>query len=247
MMPQQRSRHLERPRYAQNHGAIIGMTEVPLFWYCSWIQTRKLGIGIAMATVLTKDLRISDEEFRALQAGDRTVFRRVYDAYYGLAYFICRRCGLQPQNIDEIVQDTFLKLFTRAHELKSSGQLKAWIAATCRNASIDYIRRNRRLTHGDDAVASAAAEIPDPSQSSAARELELQLVGAFIDEIVTEPGGETFVMFYRDGKTAKEIAAARDESISTVTTRLTRLRRKFAEVLKKRIETLRSNSLERGS
>ena len=189
---------------------------------------------------------ISESDISALLEGDRASFRKIYDAYYNLATYVCRRCGLPTQNIDEIVQDTFLKLFTNSGSLKatmkSAGQLKAWIATTCRNGSIDYIRRNRRMSFGDDAVQKADSTAIDPNDGAVSRELEFQIASEFIQEVINEPGGDTFVLFYRDGKTAREIAATKNEAISTVTTRLTRLRRKFAETLKRRIEALRSNS-----
>jgi len=216
------------------------------FWYALQKHPRFNMVRSGMNPSKPQASEIGDSDIRGLLSGDRKYFRKVYDAYYNLAVYVCRRCGLSEQNIDEIVQDAFLKLFTNLPTLRAtlqtSSQLRAWIATTCRNGAIDYIRRNKKLSFGDDAVLGAGEQQHDPNEHSYLRELEFKITADFIQEVIQEPGGDTFVMFYRDGKTAREIAAEKNEAISTVTTRLTRLRRKFADALKNRIETLRSNT-----
>ena len=185
---------------------------------------------------------ISENEFVLLQNGSRTAFRIAYDTYYSLVQYICKRFGLSAQSVDDITQETFIKLYSRAAEIKSAAQVKAWLASTTRNACIDQIRAQKRTVVGIESSETYGEPQIDTSRESAEREQEFNIVSEFIEEITNEPGGDTFVMFYRDGLSAKAIADRKNESVSSVTTRLTRLRRKFADILRKRIEDSRENS-----
>lgn len=59
-----------------------------------------------------------------------------------------------------------------------------------------------------------------------------------VEEIAVLPGGADFKAFYVDGRKAKDIAAAHGEAVSTVTTRLSRLRERFRERLNSRLQQL---------
>ena len=221
-------------------------TRESVFWYHFANDSKQFVSGIEMTKFRPANevSILSEEDFRAFQAGSQAVFRRIYDSYYNLTLYICRRCNLSVQSTDEIVQDTFLKLFTNAGAIESPAKIKAWIAATCRNACIDQLRRQRRDSVVSDPTSDDFEPGHNENEGAPARELELKLVGEFIQELLDEPGGDTFSMFYRDGKTVSEIAKEKNEAISTVTTRLTRMRRKFSELLRARIDSLRANSCD---
>jgi RNA polymerase sigma-70 factor (ECF subfamily) len=180
-------------------------------------------------------------DLAALRRGDRREFRRVYDAYVGLVAHVATRCGMQKEERDEIVQETFLKLYERGGEVREAKALKAWLAVTARNLALDRIRRRaRRRTDAVGADLDALAPAGEDALDSARRELELELVRELLDKIAAAPGGETLKLFYADGLTAKEIAARNGEAISTVTTRLSRLRQRFQAELAAHVEALRS-------
>jgi RNA polymerase sigma factor (sigma-70 family) len=69
----------------------------------------------------------------------------------------------------DVVQDTFLKLYTRdeAHSLEGPG-LKAWLFTVCRNRALDWLRRRKRFVSLDAAPADHfAARDPDPGDFAA--------------------------------------------------------------------------------
>lgn len=183
---------------------------------------------------------ISAEEFARLQRGEAAVFSKVYHQYVGLIQYVVRRCGAQASSADDIVQETFMRLLRKVNEIQQPAALKAWLVTTARRLTLDEIARGRRLVSG----AEEGADIPDTAVESVQRELEIALVGEMVQQISADTGDSTLAEFYLLGRSAKDIASQRGEAISTVTTRLSRLRKRFQEHLRTHIEALRASTPE---
>ena len=183
---------------------------------------------------------LSAEDFARLQRGDGVVFRRVYDAYVGLIQYVVRRCGADAAAADDLVQETFMRLLRKAGDIQQPGAVKAWLVTTARHLTLDELSRQRRYVAASDEHADTA----DAGMESVRRELEIALVGELVEQISRESGDATLADFYVRGRSAKEIAAERGEALSTVTTRLSRLRRRFQDHLRGHIEVLRASSPE---
>lgn len=193
----------------------------------------------AAAAVLTA------KEFGRLQVGDEQAFKKVYDAYVGLVQYVVARCGLNQEERDDVVQETFFKLYRSAATINEVASIKAWLAVTARNLVIDRRRKDRGQGPNHDATEFERLSEPSYQKFSNVyrREVEAQIVGKIIDEIaLAETGGATFKMFYVQGLTAREIAEQTGEAVSTITTRLTRLRRKFGERIRQHIDDLHERS-----
>src|SRR5579862_2884374 len=81
--------------------------------------------------------------------GDDDAWARLVEEYRGLVYSICYLfCG-STQDAEDLVQDTFLKIWMNlASYDPSRGELKGWIATVTRNQRVDRYRRSgqQRLT-----------------------------------------------------------------------------------------------------
>ena len=197
-----------------------------------------------LGTDLVKAIGGGADDLVGLIRGDREAFRRIYNAYAGLLRFVIRRHGLSHEEAEEVMQDTFLKLFERASEIHDGARLKSWLVATARHQTIDRLRAKKRHAKGvEPGVLENAHEPLWQSSESITRESELLLVGKLVDRIAQCPGGETFRLFYVEGLSAKVIATKNGEAISTVTTRLSRLRERFRDELRLHIEALRSGEI----
>lgn len=184
---------------------------------------------------------LSAAEWQRLVAGDRVVFRRVYEAYVGLLRYVAGRLGLRGEEADEVVQESFLRLHQRAGEIKDAAKLKSWLVANVRNQAIDRLRTRKR--HATPVGAEELENVGAPlwaAHVDAHQELELGLVRELLERLAGTPGGETLKLFYVDGLSAKEIATRNGEAISTVTTRLSRLREKFGDELRRHVQALRN-------
>jgi RNA polymerase sigma-70 factor (ECF subfamily) len=72
-------------------------------------------------------------------------FEKVVSDYIRLVYFFARKSLSQPDDIDDVVQETFLESM-RAYDnfdFKSEGQLKSWLLTICRHVITDMFRKNK--------------------------------------------------------------------------------------------------------
>jgi len=79
-------------------------------------------------------------------SGDDDAWTRLVEEYRGLVYSICYLfCG-STQDAEDLVQDTFLKIWMNlASYDPSRGELKGWIATVTRNQRVDRFRRSGQL------------------------------------------------------------------------------------------------------
>jgi RNA polymerase sigma-70 factor (ECF subfamily) len=107
-------------------------------------------------------------------SGDDDAWASLVEEYRGLVYSICYLfCG-STQDAEDLVQDTFLKIWMNlASYDPSRGELKGWIATVTRNQRVDRYRRSgqQRRTDSIDSISEGwdqsgtmtlAQRIPDP-------------------------------------------------------------------------------------
>lgn len=134
--------------------------------------------------------------------GDQGAWASLVEEYRGLVYSICYLyCG-STQDAEDLVQDTFLKIWLNLGSYDPArGELKGWIATVTRNQRVDRFRRSgqQRLTDSLDAVSHArwdsaearplSQRIPDtrPTPHEAAVTSEITaIVGRAVDRVTPE-------------------------------------------------------------
>ena len=94
---------------------------------------------------------------------DPEAFARIIERYQRLILATCRRVVHQPQDVDDAVQETFLRLAQKAGELHSN--LGAWLHRCAVNVSTDLNRRrSTRAKYESAAAATKAATTADDPQ-----------------------------------------------------------------------------------
>ena len=204
----------------------------------------RLSNGLGMKTVAkpaAPDATAGSLDFAGLVRGDQAAFRAYYDEYADLILFVARRFGLAPAAADDVLQETFYRLFRKARTIEDGSKVKPWLVTTARRLVIDQIRKAGReapLASGD-ARERADLTVMSDDVEGLEREIELKAVATLVAEIAEAPGGDTFRAFYVEGLTARAIASRNGEAVSTVTTRLSRLRRRFLERFHEHLRALR--------
>jgi RNA polymerase sigma-70 factor (ECF subfamily) len=199
---------------------------------------------------------LEQTEWQRLVAGDPKLFRRVYQEHVALVHYVAQRAGLASSDSEDVAQEAFTRLYARLGEIRGPDKLKAWLVTCARHLAIDRLRASRRHLLTDFAEPGGEAlerrgpaalwQSGEEGKLGALRELELRLVGELLDRVAALPGGETLRQFYAEGLSTKEIARRNGEAVSTVTTRLSRLRARFREEFKSHIEGLRAQAMESG-
>jgi RNA polymerase sigma-70 factor (ECF subfamily) len=180
--------------------------------------------------------------------GDDSAWANLVEEYRGLVYSICYLfCG-STQDAEDLVQDSFLKIWMNlASYDPSRGELKGWIATVTRNQRVDRFRRSgqQRRTDSLDSVAGAggrwdqsdgmplAQRIPDarptPHDAAVTREITA-IVTKAVDRISPEMR-EVVTMRFVHGFDNQEIAHRLRIPEGTVKSRTNRGRAQLASLL----------------
>ncbi len=126
--------------------------------------------------------------------------------------------GLAPQRSEEILQDTFLKLFEHLQSSRSDSNLRGWLFRVAHNLALQDLRGRRREMLAAGAVLDLPAKPledphPDPEQQSILHQREARLLAA----LQRLPEVEQRCMHLRaEGLRYREIADVLHIGVSTV-------------------------------
>ena len=110
--------------------------------YAAMIPVKILPLWLAYA-VLQVALRFKDDAAlaRRLKARDPKAMADLYDRYGRLTYSLIHRVVRDTGAAEDLVQETFLRVWTRMHSFDpEKGALGPWILTVARNRAIDYLR-----------------------------------------------------------------------------------------------------------
>jgi RNA polymerase sigma-70 factor (ECF subfamily) len=97
----------------------------------------------------------------------------LYDRYGRLAFSLILRIVRDREMAEDLVQETFLRVWTRAHAFDGErGALGAWLLAVARNRAIDYLRSS------DGRMARSSYEIVEVENPALFSNLEKEVVSA---------------------------------------------------------------------
>jgi RNA polymerase sigma-70 factor (ECF subfamily) len=103
---------------------------------------RLIPFSLALA-LLQASLRFKDDGdlARRLKARDGSAMRELYDRYGRLVYSLIMRMVRNSAAAEDLVQETFLRVWNRAQAFdQERGALGPWVLTVARNRAIDYLR-----------------------------------------------------------------------------------------------------------
>jgi RNA polymerase sigma-70 factor (ECF subfamily) len=181
-----------------------------------------------LVTEAQPGLHDSDATFvRAAQQGDTEAFGQLYRRYARMVHGILLG-RVRHVDVEDLVQEVFLRALPRVRELRDASRFGSWLAAITRNLATDYYRRSQtRAERPDDAC--------DPDEQAAKLNASSNReAGEILDCIRSLPEAyrETLVLRLVEGMTGPDIAAKTGLSPGSVRVNLHRgmnqLRQKLA-------------------
>lgn len=173
-----------------------------------------------------------DISLEALVAGDRAEFARLVDMYSSPIYRLGLRMLGNPQDAEDVLQNTFLNALMHISEFQGRSSLQTWLYRIAANEALMLIRKRKPEINLEDMQADENAEDLIPIQFvdwSALPEDEL-LSGEGkqgLDRAITqlpEPLRIVFLLRDVEGLSIKETADTLDLTETNVKTRLLRAR-----------------------
>lgn len=83
------------------------------------------------------------------KAGDRKAQRELYDLFKARLMGVCRRYAASRDQAQDVLQEAFIKIFTRINQLGSSEAMESWMIRITINTAVDYYHRNKRYAFTD--------------------------------------------------------------------------------------------------
>jgi RNA polymerase sigma-70 factor (ECF subfamily) len=78
-----------------------------------------------------------------LRAGDRAEYARLVDMYYELVYRLAFKMLGNPQDAEDILQETFLKAYRHLARFDGRSSLSTWLYRIATNEALMFLRKQR--------------------------------------------------------------------------------------------------------
>jgi RNA polymerase sigma-70 factor, ECF subfamily len=138
----------------------------------------------------------------AAREGDRAAFGGLYARYARMVHGILL-ARVPPSDVDDLVQDVFLRALPRLRDLRDVARFGPWLATITRNRANDYYRQTRAVAAVTESLPEDEAELP---ASSTAPNAEAAMILAFVRSL-PDAYRETLILRLVEGMTGPEIAA----------------------------------------
>jgi RNA polymerase sigma-70 factor (ECF subfamily) len=164
-------------------------------------------------------------------------FRCVIEKYQRPLYALVARITLRHEDADDVVQETFIRVFRNLSRYDTAQPLYPWMRRIALNVALSYYQRaKRRAAISLDHVQQGApkSQTANPAEEIAHEELSEQLRIAL--EALPTDQRAVFQLRVQDELSYEEIAEALGIRIGTVMSRLNRARSKLRKLLQDYLE-----------
>lgn len=168
-----------------------------------------------------------------LRRGDASAMGEVYACFANYLTAVCSRYIIEDEDIRDVLQESFIKIFTKADSFhyKGEGSLKAWVTQVTVNEALQHLRNQKRkgMVGFDDERIEDKAELTD--ETPPINDIPTEVLMEMIRNL--PPGYRTvFNLYVIEGKRHKEIAELLGIQEQTSASQLMRARRLLAMWIK---------------
>ena len=164
-------------------------------------------------------LYTEQELLRLVAEGDRNAFTQIYNNYRNKIYSIAFELTESTTVAEEIVQDTFLKIWVKRESLPEIEHFRAWLFTITRNYVFTALKR---IARKESIEVSAIQDVPLYDHDTEDRVLNneyTRILQAAIDRL-PEQQKQVYNLIKKEGLKREEAAAALHLSPETVKTHL---------------------------
>ena len=158
------------------------------------------------------------------QRNSRNAQRKVYEKMAGRLYSVCRRYLKNDEDIEEVLADTFYKIFMKIGQLQNPDTFEAWAKKIAVNECLQKLRSDKTL------FISLEETVMEPSEGSQ-EYLSFEKDILSLLNFLPEGCRAIFNLFAIEGYPHKEIASMLSISEGTSKSQLNFARKKLQELL----------------
>ncbi len=174
--------------------------------------------------------KCSDYELiQGCKLSNRLAQKNLYERYFGKMYGIAMRYTQNQEEALEILNNSFLKVFTSLDKYEDNNNLAGWIARIVFNTAIDFVRRNTKYRKVMDFNVQNNAAVGNGSIEN----LQVEYLYRLIQKL--PPSSRTvFNLYVIDGYKHKEIAELLEISVGTSKWHLANARKELQSMINSR-------------
>jgi RNA polymerase sigma-70 factor (ECF subfamily) len=156
---------------------------------------------------------------------DAETFKKVFIPYHQKLYRIAYRIVQDAANAEDIVQDTFIKLWNKRDEMENVDNTEAFAIIILRNTSLDHLRKTK-----NDRYTDYDTDIPETASLSKQIELldEAEKIKYLINKLPDQQR-QVIMMKHWDECSDEEIEQATGLSAGNIRVILSRARKTIRE------------------
>jgi RNA polymerase sigma-70 factor (ECF subfamily) len=161
--------------------------------------------------------------------GNRQAQFELYRLYSKAMYNVCLRMVNNEQDAEDLLQNSFVDVFTKLHSFRYQSAVGAWIKRIVINNCINYLKKNRLYIeelndrHSDTIFDEGVSNYESPS-------LSVDKVKVAIAHL-PEGYRVVFSLYLFEGYDHKEIASILDISEATSKSQYSRAKKKLREII----------------
>jgi RNA polymerase sigma-70 factor (ECF subfamily) len=162
----------------------------------------------------------------AVAAGDRHALEELYLSYHRRLARFLSRFTRRYENVEEIINDTFMVVWQNANEFRSASQVSTWIIGIAYRTALKSFRRQKNHAGAGSLDDACPEQSIDPTIETEIHDwLQQGLSRLPIEQRLT------MELAYHMGHSLEEIAAITDCPVGTVKARMFHAREKLRQYL----------------
>ncbi|HNX10587.1 MAG TPA: sigma-70 family RNA polymerase sigma factor [bacterium] len=174
--------------------------------------------------------KLTDEELAALALSDEAAFKLIISRYKDrLFYYLKRLTLLSSDDLDDILQQVFIKIYYNLNGFDSSLKFSSWAYRIAHNEAMNYFRKNKVKT--EDLDKAVLADDLSDLEADMDRHLESETVKLVLAEL-DHKYREVLSLKYFAEKNYQEISDILAKPMGTVATLVNRAKKQFQDKYK---------------
>lgn len=179
-----------------------------------FLKKQNLGFGVTRP--------VDEELIFKIADGDMEAFRNLYDAVSGSVYGFVLSILKSKYDADDVLQDTFLKIYSNAQDYKAKGKPMAWILTIAKNSAYSKIREKSKSESLED-------QTTEPMDFSSINDAAQRILIETLFECLADEEKQILLLHAVSGMKYREIASFMDIPLNTVLSKYHRAVKKLKE------------------
>ena len=173
-------------------------------------------LNIMLTIQQTIGAHIDDDLILQIAGGDRTALKMLYESISGNIYGYALSVIKNRDDAEDILQETFLKVFTAAKSYKPQGKPTAWVFTIAKNIIRDKLRSRTQTV-----------ELLEEPDYSAIENTEQRMIIKALFSILSDEEKQIVILHAAQGMKHREIAQILDIPLATALSRYNRAVKKM--------------------